>query len=119
VSLESFKDLIVWQRSIELVEEVYLLTRELPQTEVYGLTSQIRRAAISVPSNIAEGYKRKNRKEYLQFLSIADASSAEVETQLILIRRLYQNVVTEKAEVLLIEVQKMLATLIRQLHAKP
>ncbi len=115
VSLQSFKDLTVWQRSMELVENVYLVTQDLPISEQFGLTSQARRAAVSIPSNIAEGYKRKHRKEYLHFLSISDASSAELETQLILINRLYPSLNIVNCNHLLIEVQKMLSKLMQQL----
>ena len=76
--IKSYKELIVWQKSIELVKEVYKATDKLPKAELYALTSQMRRAAVSIPSNIAEGYKRRNRGEYLQFLGIADASAAEL-----------------------------------------
>ena len=116
--LTSFKDLTVWQRSLELVKEVYQATERLPKSELYGLTSQIRRAAVSIPSNIAEGYKRKNLGEYVQFLSIADASAAELETQLIISKGLYPQIDFLKAETLLVEVQKMLYSIIRKLNAK-
>ena len=116
--LTSFKDLTVWQRSLELVKEVYQATEQLPRSELYGLTSQIRRAAVSIPSNIAEGYKRKNLGEYVQFLSIADASAAELETQLIISKGLYPQIDFLKAETLLAEVQKMLYSIIRKLNAK-
>lgn len=78
-SVNSFRDLRVWQLGIKLVEQVYLLTARFPKEEIYGLTSQIQRAAVSVPSNIAEGHTREHRKEYLQHLSIAQASLAELE----------------------------------------
>lgn len=116
--IESYKDLKVWQRSIELVKEVYKISSELPKSELYGLTSQMRRAAVSIPSNIAEGYKRRNLGEYIQFLSIADASAAELETQLILTKELYQNINITRARALLEEVQKMLISLIKKLNPK-
>lgn len=119
MALESFKGLIVWQRSMELAEEIYRIARSLPDVERYNLVSQIQRASISIPSNIAEGYKRKGRKEYLQFLAIADASAAELETQLLLIERLYRETDTVKAQSSVGEVQKMLFVLLRELHAKP
>jgi four helix bundle protein len=87
--IKSFKELIVWQKAIELVKETYKITREFPKSEIYGLSLQIRRAAISIPSNIAEGQLRKNLKEYLQFLRIAYGSSAELETQIIIAKYLY------------------------------
>ena len=80
----SFKDLIVWQKAYRLVLEIYKITKTLPRHETYGLTQQIRRAAISIPSNIAEGYGRKHKAEYQQFLSIAYASLFELETQYLL-----------------------------------
>lgn len=116
--IESYKDLKVWQRSIELVKEVYKISSELPKSELYGLTSQMRRAAVSIPSNIAEGYKRRNLGEYIQFLSIADASAAELETQLILTNELYQNINITKTRALLEEVQKMSISLIKKLNSK-
>ncbi len=83
--VQSFRDLRVWQPGMELVVAVYGLTRTLPKSEVYGLSSQMQRAAVSVPANIAEGHTRRNLREYLHFLSIARASLAEVETYLDLI----------------------------------
>ncbi len=78
--VESFKQLIVWQRSMELARALYQATNAMPRSELYGLVSQMRRAAVSIPSNIAEGKKRKTRKDFLQFLRIADGSAAELET---------------------------------------
>lgn len=106
----------VWQRSIELVKEIYKITSQFPKTEIYGLTTQMRRASVSIPSNIAEGYLRKNLKEYLQFLRIAYSSSAEIETQLVIVKDLYQNINYSKANLLLEEVQKMLNALIKKLE---
>jgi four helix bundle protein len=88
VAIESFRDLRVWQAGMDFVVAVYELTRVLPKSETYGLASQMQRAAISVPANIAEGHSRRNLREYLQFLSIARASLAEVETYLELVPRL-------------------------------
>jgi len=85
---KGFRDLRVWQCGMELVEEVYRLTRDFPKEELYGLTSQLRRAAVSIPSNIAEGQTRKHVKEFLQFLSTAQGSLAEVQTQIELAGRL-------------------------------
>lgn len=119
MTLQSFKDLIVWQKAIQLVKRVYILTEELPKSEVFGLSSQMRRAAVSIPSNIAEGYKRKNTKEYVQFLSIADASAAELETQIIIMKEVYKTNRATDAESTLVEIQKMLIALIRKLNPKP
>jgi four helix bundle protein len=84
----SFRELQVWQRGMEIVEAVYRISSGFPKVEVYGLASQVRRAAVSVPSNIAEGHTRSSTKEYLHHLSMAQGSLAEVETQLELAGRL-------------------------------
>jgi four helix bundle protein len=84
----SFRDLVVWQRAMQLTVATYRLTREFPREEVYGLTSQIRRAAVSLPSNIAEGHGRLNTGEFRQFLGIARASNFELQTQLEIARAL-------------------------------
>src|SRR5580765_986333 len=86
--VNSFRDLRVWQAGMDLVESIYQLTQEFPAQETYGLTSQLRRAAVSVPSNIAEGHTRESTKEYLHHLSMAQASLAEVRTQLEIAGRL-------------------------------
>ncbi len=88
MAIEGFRDLRVWQAGMDLVVAVYELTRSLPKSETYGLASQMQRAAVSVPANIAEGHSRRNLREYLQFLSIARASLAEMETYLELVPRL-------------------------------
>jgi four helix bundle protein len=88
MAINSFRDLRVWQASMELVEQVYLLTQTFPKQEMYGLASQIQRAAVSVPSNIAEGHTREHSKEFLHHLSMAQASLAELETQLEIAARL-------------------------------
>ncbi len=82
--VRTFKDLIVWQEALGLVVDVYKVTEKFPKSEMYGLTSQIRRSAVSVPSNIAEGNQRNSIPQYLQFVSIARGSLGEVETQIIL-----------------------------------
>ena len=81
---KDYKDLVVWQRAIDLVIEVYKIVKVLPQEEVYDLSSQMRRAAVSIPSNIAEGYGRNSDNELIRFLNIASGSSAELETQIII-----------------------------------
>jgi len=88
MQIKSFRDLRVWQAGIELVQAVYVSTSNFPRHELYGLASQIQRAAVSVPSNIAEGHARESTKEYLQHLSIAQASLAEVETQIEIAKQL-------------------------------
>src|SRR5215813_6291746 len=80
-TIKSFRDLRVWQAGMDLVEQVYLLTRTFPKHEVYGLAGQMQRAAVSIPSNIAEGHTREHLAEYLQHLSVAHASLAELQTQ--------------------------------------
>ena len=80
--LRNYRDLRVWKLGIELVEDVYRITRAFPKNEVYGLAGQMQRAAVSVPSNVAEGYTRRHRKEYIQDVSVARASLAELDTQL-------------------------------------
>ena len=82
MEIKSYRDLRVWQSGMDLVVMVYEVSEKFPSKEVYGLTSQIRRAAVSVPSNIAEGHTRESTKEYLRYLSIAQASLAEVQTQI-------------------------------------
>ena len=86
--LSSYRDLLVWQKAMELTVKSYLLSHSFPRSEMYGLTSQLRRARVSIPSNIAEGYGRGSCKEYLQFLFIAQGSLKELETQTILAQRL-------------------------------
>jgi len=82
--LKTHKDLEVWKNAIEFVTSIYRVTENFPKTEIYGLTSQLRRSAVSIPSNIAEGAARNHTKEFIQFLYIALASSTELETQLII-----------------------------------
>ena len=85
---QSFKDLVVWQRSIELTVDVYRLTSKFPESERFGLTNQMRRASVSIASNIAEGYGRSTRGEYVQFPGHARGSCSELETQIVIARRL-------------------------------
>lgn len=82
--VESFKDLIVWKKGIELVNDIYKVTKKIPKEELYGLTSQIRRAAISIPANIAEGWGRGTTKNYIQFLEISRGSLFELNTLVII-----------------------------------
>ena len=116
--LKSYKELVVWRKAIDLVEEVYRLTDGFPKDEQYGLTSQMRRAAVSIPSNIAEGSRRKDLPEYLYFLRVAEGSASELETQIIIARRIYSGLSYTRAENLLLEVQKMLNVLISKLELK-
>lgn len=82
MTVKSFRDLRVWQAAMDLVEKIYRLTQPFPNHEVYGLTNQLRRAAVSIPSNIAEGHARAHTKEYLNFLSVTQGSLAELQTRL-------------------------------------
>ena len=84
----SYRDLEVWQKSMDLVVECYQLTKKFPKSEIYGLTSQLQRAAVSIPANIAEGRERQQRKEFIQHISIAYASLAELETHIQIAERL-------------------------------
>jgi four helix bundle protein len=88
MKIKNYKDLDIWKRSIKLVEDIYRLTKSFPKEELYGLTSQMRRAAVSIPSNIAEGFTRFHNKEYKQFLYIALGSCSELSTQIIIASRL-------------------------------
>jgi four helix bundle protein len=84
----NYRDLLAWQRAMDLVEGVYNVSKCWPPTETYGLVNQIRRAAVSIPSNVAEGQDRTSDREFLQFLSVAHGSLREVETQLLISKRL-------------------------------
>ena len=115
--VKSYKDLIVWQKAMDLVVETYRLVESLPREEIYALSDQMRRAAVSVPSNIAEGQARNSSKEFAQFLSIAKGSVSELETQLSICTRL--EYLTEaqisKAVALSDEVGKMIRSIEQKL----
>lgn len=113
----SYRDLIVWQKAIELTIVVYQLTESFPKEEIYGLTSQIRRSAVSISSNIAEGSIRGSKKDFCHFLRIASGSIAELETQITISKRLPfgKNLDCEKLDALTIEVNKMIHGLIGKL----
>lgn len=119
--VQSFRDLMVWQRSIQLTVAIYRITQSFPREEVYGLASQIRRSAVSVPSNIAEGQGRLTTGEFGQFLGIARGSNCEVQTQLEITRALgYSDVhKIEEAEGLSFEVGKMINAILQSLSARP
>lgn len=112
--IQGYKDLIVWQKAMNLVVEVYKLTENLPKTEIYGLTSQMRRSAVSIPSNIAEGKRRGTAKDYRSFLINAFSSGAELETQIEITKRLpfSKDFNFAKVDSLLDEVMRMLNKLI-------
>ncbi|MBB6142186.1 four helix bundle protein [Silvibacterium bohemicum] len=115
--IESYRELHVWQRSVELSVALYRLTANFPREEIYGLTNQLRRASVSIASNIAEGYGRGSRGEYKQFLAMARGSNFEVQTQLVIVRELqYTGVESiDKVEGLSIEVGKMLTVILKKL----
>lgn len=117
--VKSYKDLIVWQKSMGLVTEIYFLTELFPRDELYGLRSQMERAAVSVPSQIAEGYLRRHRKEYVQYLSISLGSAAELETQILICKSLnkFKHLDFSKAESLLAEMMKMLFVLVEKINS--
>lgn len=115
--MANFKELLVWQKAIDLVTEIYRTTDAFPKEETFGLKSQIRRASVSIPSNIAEGNSRRSKPDYLQFLKISRGSCAEVETQLIISRNLHflseENYLKLNDDI--IEISKMLNGLINSL----
>ena len=118
VKIKSFKDLNIWMRSIKIVKEIYQISKLFPKEEVYGLTNQVRRSAISIPSNIAEGFARFHNKEYRQFLFISLGSCAELSTQMIIALHLGY-VENKKADQLLNEIDeisKMTMSLIKKLN---
>jgi len=119
--LQSFRELTVWQRSIQLANRIYKLTRTFPREEIYGLTLQLKRAAVSVSSNIAEGHGRSGVAEYRHFLWIARGSSFEIQSQLEIARTLDMGdrKLLEEADVLSQEVGKMLYALINKLKPNP
>lgn len=115
--IKDYKDLIVWQRAMEATAEIYKLAKLLPKEETYALSDQMRRAAISIPSNIAEGQARNSSKEFNQFLAIAKGSKAELETQLLLcvkVGYLTDNDIASAIN-LLIEIGKIINTLQQKL----
>ncbi len=118
--IKSHKDLIVWQKAMILVKEIYMLTNRFPKDEMYGLSSQIQRAAVAIPSNIAEGYLRNHSKEYVHYLSISLGSAAELETQILICKSLpkFQIIDFSKAEELVSEIMKMLYVMISKLKKK-
>ncbi|MEW6381451.1 MAG: four helix bundle protein [bacterium] len=121
MQVKSYKDLVVWQKAMDLVEMVYQATKGFPREELYGLTNQVRRAAVSVPSNIAEGHARNSTAEYRNFLSMARGSLAEVETQLLIAERLKYTDPGQLTELLSLqmEINKMTNALISKLAPDP
>ena len=117
--IQSFRDLKVWQKSMDLTVAVYSLTKNFPREEAFGLTSQLRRSAVSIPSNIAEGLGRSNTREFQQFLGIARGSNCELQTQLEIARRigLGNSQLIDDAESLSHEIGKMIFTILGKLRA--
>jgi len=117
--MKTFRDLLVWQKAMKVVTEVYQITQSFPKEELYGLTSQIRRSAVSIPSNMAEGYGRNSTKDYLRFLQIANGSLYELQTQIEIALNL--EYITkqdfEKAYENSREIERMLSSLIRKIES--
>ena len=114
---DSFKDLLVWQRAIQLTVSIYKFTADFPSTEQFGLTNQLRRSAVSIASNIAEGYGRRSRGEYLQFLGIARGAVCELQTQLVIAAELNlgRQSLRAKSDSLSVEVSRMLIAMMKKL----
>jgi len=119
--METHKNLLVWQKSMAFVTELYKLTRKYPNDEQYGLINQLRRAAVSIPSNIAEGCARRNTKEYIQFLYVSLGSASEIETQIIISYNLeyVSNIEQQNMLEILEEIIRMLVGLIKSLSNRP
>jgi four helix bundle protein len=113
--MSDYKELEVWQRAIALVADIYRLTASFPESEKFGITNQMRRASVSIPSNIAEGSARHHANDFIHFLRIADGSAAELETQLIISEKLEFSTDTEKQAQEIIVMRRMLAVLIKSL----
>ena len=120
MTIKSYQDLIVWQKSLDLVDMIYNATKSFPSKEMYGLTNQVRRAGVSIPSNIAEGHARQSTLEFKRFLSIAKGSLAEVETQLIIANRRNYLPSDKLNEMMSLsnEVSRMLVSLMSKLGAR-
>jgi len=119
--MKSYRELIVWQKGIELAKSVYCLTRAFPEEERYALSDQMRRAAVSISSNIAEGHARQHTKEFRQFLSVSLGSLAELDTQLVIASELGYVRTKETKDVVdrITELQKMTSVLLSRLAPNP
>lgn len=117
--IKTHKDLLVWKKSLDLVEQIYKFTKQFPKEELYGITNQMRRCAVSIPANIAEGSGRKNKAEFVQFLHIALGSASELETHLIISQRLGFLSINSYDEIMnaLNEIIKMTCGLINSLNS--
>ena len=115
--IKTYRDLDIWKKSIELVKDIYRLTEKFPKQEMYGLVSQMRRAAISIPSNVAEGFRRHHNREYIQFMYMSLGSCAELETQVTIAKEL--KYLQEETEAILLEsldhICRMISNLIKKL----
>lgn len=116
-TIKNYKDLIIWQKSIMLVKIIYQITQSFPKEEQYGITNQLRRCAVSIPSNIAEGYGRNSTNDYIRFLQIATGSLYELETQVEISFQLNYMTQLQKDEVfnLCTEIDKMIYSLIQKI----
>jgi len=115
--IKTYRDLDIWKKSIELVKDIYRLTEKFPKQEMYGLVSQMRRAAISIPSNVAEGFRRHHNREYIQFMYMSLGSCAELETQVTIAKEL--KYLQKETEAILLEsldhICRMISNLIKKL----
>ena len=118
--ISSYQQLEIWQKSMILVTTIYQITSAFPKTEIFGLTSQMRRAAVSIPSNIAEGWGRKLTKEFIQYLRIARGSLLELETHLMISQNLgyIENQISNKLLLSTLEINKMINSMISSLEKK-
>ena len=118
--MRTYRDLIVWQKSMKMVQDVYRLTKDFPKEEMYGITSQIRKSSVSIPSNIAEGYGRRSTQDYVRFLKISNGSLYELQTQLEIALQLKFmckidfDLIYEASR----EIERMLASLITKLEKR-
>jgi len=115
--IQTYRDLEIWKTGIDVVRDIYLLTEKFPKHEIYGIVSQMRRSAISIPSNVAEGFKRYHNKEYKQFLYVTLGSCAELETQITIAKEL--RYITSDSETMLLDkldhIGRMISNLLKKL----
>jgi len=118
--IKSYRDLNIWKRSIELVKRIYIITKDFPKDEIYGLVSQMRRCAVSVASNIAEGKTRQHVNEYIQFLYVALSSCAELETQVVIAKELkyISSVIESEIQSTTNQIGRMIRGLIKNLKPR-
>ena len=117
MTVQNYRELNVWQKAMDLTAEIYMLAKKLPKEETYALSDQMRRAAVSIPSNIAEGQARNSTKEFIQFLSIAKGSNAALETQLLLCVKIGYLIDTDikQSMQMIEEIRKMILSLMKKL----